>query len=158
MRAKTCSKCGEVKPLDSFIKNKTCRDGRAGVCKVCQNTYSRSWSAKPINKEQKAITSKEYNKTHRDELAANARWYYKNHREKCILRQVSKPYEKRLATWTVKDAIKVGRLTRPIRCLCGSSRNIEAHHVDYSKPLDVEWLCSVCHKARHLTADEGAGA
>lgn len=32
---KPCTKCGEVKPLSEFYRNKTKRDGRHCACKVC---------------------------------------------------------------------------------------------------------------------------
>ena len=33
---------------------------------------------------------------------------------------------------------------------CGQTHElIEAHHHDYSKPLDVEWLCPHCHARAH---------
>ncbi|MCM2304071.1 MAG: hypothetical protein NDJ72_05170 [Elusimicrobia bacterium] len=31
---------------------------------------------------------------------------------------------------------------------CGATE-VEAHHGDYSRPLDVTWLCADCHKRRH---------
>ena len=31
---------------------------------------------------------------------------------------------------------------------CGDDKS-QAHHEDYSKPLDVMWLCSQCHADRH---------
>lgn len=34
-------------------------------------------------------------------------------------------------------------------CFCGSSR-VEAHHEDYSKPLEIEWLC----KRHHVEKDK----
>ncbi len=47
----------------------------------------------------------------------------------------------------VKKAIKAGTLTRPSSCSkCGNTDiRIEAHHKDYTKPLDVMWLCRSCH-------------
>jgi hypothetical protein len=35
---KTCSKCGETKPLIEFPKRKDSKDGYRGVCKSCKNT------------------------------------------------------------------------------------------------------------------------
>lgn len=48
-------------------------------------------------------------------------------------------------------AIKEGLLVRPNNCSrCGIHSDIagtiQAHHSDYSKPLDIEWYCSVCHE------------
>ena len=33
-------------------------------------------------------------------------------------------------------------------CKCGNI-NVEAHHEDYSKPLEVIWLCRECHLEHH---------
>ena len=55
----------------------------------------------------------------------------------------------------VKRAIERGDLIRPTLChKCGDNAGvasdgrskIHAHHHDYSKPLDVEWLCAKCHR------------
>lgn len=50
----------------------------------------------------------------------------------------------------VMYAVKLGLLTKPENCVkCGLKIRIEGHHEDYSKPLEVQWLCKVCHVARH---------
>ena len=63
--------------------------------------------------------------------------------------------EKRKAHRAVERALKTSKLVRPDVCEeCGrydgwngqSLPRIEAHHLDYSKPLEVEWLCKECHE------------
>lgn len=50
---------------------------------------------------------------------------------------------------------------RPEPCADCGSPHVEMHHPDYSKPLQVEWLCRPCHLAVHsnvprLTISEAA--
>jgi hypothetical protein len=50
----------------------------------------------------------------------------------------------------VKYAISNGRLQRTAACQkCTTEGKVSAHHEDYSKPLDVVWLCRKCHDAKH---------
>lgn len=51
----------------------------------------------------------------------------------------------------LKDAVKSGKIIRPSTCSdCGDpGRRIDAHHPDYARPYDVEWLCTRCHGVRH---------
>ena len=57
---------------------------------------------------------------------------------------------KRMMRYLVYYAIRTGVLT-PTPCkYCGASK-VEAHHPDYSKPLEVEWVCRPCHHKIHLT-------
>lgn len=44
-------------------------------------------------------------------------------------------------------AVRIGLLERRATCeQCGATGRIQAHHYDYSRPLEVEWLCQRCHK------------
>lgn len=67
----------------------------------------------------------------------------------------SKPAQQR-AHQKVKYAVEKGRLIVPEVCSeCDQHagyakdgrRLLQAHHDDYSKPLDVRWLCIPCHRA-----------
>lgn len=58
---------------------------------------------------------------------------------------------KSLARREVAKALKEGRLKRPPCCdLCTLEHSkLEAHHVDYGRPLCVYWLCCTCHGVAH---------
>ena len=43
---KFCSQCSDFKSSLDFGKNKTNKDGRARLCKICTNTNKRAWSQK----------------------------------------------------------------------------------------------------------------
>ena len=45
--------------------------------------------------------------------------------------------------------LKRGKLTRQPCAECGSEKS-QMHHPDYSKPLDVVWLCRRHHSALHI--------
>jgi len=52
----------------------------------------------------------------------------------------------------VTNAIKKGELVRPDICSMADGHcngPICAHHEDYSKPLDVVWLCNKHHRGVH---------
>lgn len=47
----------------------------------------------------------------------------------------------------VRQALRKGDLKRG-KCKCGSLK-VLAHHSDYSQPLEVEWMCALCHRRHH---------
>lgn len=46
--------------------------------------------------------------------------------------------------------VRRGKLKREACRKCGGVAQM--HHEDYSKPLEVDWLCRPCHMALHLAA------
>lgn len=49
-------------------------------------------------------------------------------------------------------AIRNGTLKRQ-NCFCGNPK-AEAHHPDYTKPLEVVWLCKKHHEEKHNTKEK----
>jgi hypothetical protein len=59
-------------------------------------------------------------------------------------------YEKRRAHIAVGNALRDGRLVKgPCEIGEGCQGRVEAHHDDYSKPLEVRWFCSRHHHNQH---------
>lgn len=82
-----------------------------------------------------------------------ARNHYQRNRDVILdrdrIRRATEP-EKARARDALNGAIRRGRIKKPSRCEeCGAHRKLHGHHHDYSKPLDVEWLCPPCHARRH---------
>lgn len=57
--------------------------------------------------------------------------------------------EKVSARKKVHQALRSGKLERKPCTICGSTENIEAHHIDYSKPMNVKWICRKHHRELH---------
>jgi Zn finger protein HypA/HybF involved in hydrogenase expression len=71
-------------------------------------------------------------------------------RRASILRSRVEEPEKHIARNAVNNAIRRGKLERGSSCyFCGDTKKLQAHHHDYSKPLDVFWLCPKCHGKLH---------
>src|SRR5690606_1514330 len=50
----------------------------------------------------------------------------------------------------VLRALQSGKLIKPVQCeSCSEEKELEAHHSNYNKPLDVQWLCKQCHENTH---------
>jgi len=54
---------------------------------------------------------------------------------------------KELARGRVSSAIRDGRIQRQSCGVCGAKA--QAHHEDYSKPLEVAWFCTKHHGEQH---------
>lgn len=65
--------------------------------------------------------------------------------------QIDNPVKNR-AHRIVGCCLKTGLIKKANNCEdCGANVFLTAHHSDYKKPYDVEWLCKPCHKKRHRT-------
>lgn len=85
MNTKVCSKCGEVKDIELFHKNKSYKDGISNVCEECHIKIRKEKDKKRIdryrNKNREKIREKdrEYIKNNKDIIRErNVKYYYKN--------------------------------------------------------------------------------
>jgi hypothetical protein len=68
------------------------------------------------------------------------------HQRQAEVRKGKHPARMQLTHAVGRQAI----LVRPDACeRCGAEGAVEGHHADYSKPLEVEWLCRSCHRLHH---------
>lgn len=142
MKTKKCCKCGSIKPISEFHKNRSRKDGHCYQCKVCVKKRQQRYYDKNRNhiKERQRV----YDKENREAL--RERW--NNETEK---RKERFPL-KISARNKVQSAVLLGKITKPEACeICGETPDypLHGHHEDYSKPLEVIWLCSPCHRDLH---------
>jgi hypothetical protein len=71
-----------------------------------------------------------------------------------VYRWIKKNPEKARAHMMVLRAIKRGLMSRKPCVICGEDIT-HAHHIDYSKPYDVTWLCHAHHMNEHQLESEG---
>ena len=59
------------------------------------------------------------------------------------------PNRKNCSNIVIK-AIASGLIIKPAMCtICGAEERVVGHHHDYSRPLDVVWMCHPCHAQVH---------
>lgn len=142
MQTKTCSKCGESKPLSGFHRDKSKRDGYTYQCKDCRRANLHRWRRSPEGNAK-------YNANQRRKYAATRDAQKK--RRYAIIR--AKPWL-RAAHNAVNNAIRKGELQRAKDVQCDQAGADchgmhQWHHDDYTKPLDVRCLCASHHKRWH---------
>jgi len=133
---KNCIKCYVLKPLGDYYKHPGMTDGHLGTCKECH----------------KSLMVRNYTENRSEKSAYDKARFQKPERKAKVLeyqqaRRLREP-QKYKAREMVGNAVRDGRLFRQPCQVCGETDS-EAHHEDYSKPLDVMWLCFVHHREHH---------
>lgn len=152
---KKCFKCGLQKPLSEFYAHKGMSDGHLNKCKDCTKSDTKN------NRDKNQEYYKEYDAwrfKNDPRVRARHKKYLSTPEGISAMRRaqyewiMSNP-EKRAAHVILGNAVRGGRISKPKNCSsCGSfypKRNIHGHHHDYTKPLDVTWLCIYCHANMH---------
>jgi hypothetical protein len=133
---KICSKCNETKHLTQFsIKTKDL-SGYCPACKTC------------LNKQAKL-----YRANNKEAIIQRAKIYYQTDKGKATMLRASRAQlitspEKCKARSDMNNALNSGVLIKAPCVVCGSFKS-EGHHEDYTKPLDVIWLCRLHHIKLH---------
>ena len=148
---KVCRDCSQEKPITEFYKHAKMADGHLNKCIECVKArvskhreanfeklreYDRKRSMLPHRVEAR----KEYQQTEEGKIA-----------RKRGIEAYHKKYPLKYAAHVVThNYIRDGKLKRAESCsVCNSAESIEGHHDDYTKPLEVRWLCVKCHKQWH---------
>lgn len=142
---KTCFRCHKSKPLSDFYAHSMMKDGHLNKCKSC---------AKNDSEERRAVKMKDplwelaERERHRKKQQA-----YREQGRACELTgkaktEVNQRYIRKFPS-KQKARILAQRLPKNPCEICGNPKS-QKHHEDYSKPLDVRWLCAKHHAARHV--------
>lgn len=139
---KTCKTCKIEKDDCQYYSNdKSCKDCR--TAKVRANREKniekyREFDRQRANNPERVAARAAYAKTDAGKAAirrAHVKWENKH------------PKRKHAVT-TVSNAVRDGRLLKQPCIVCGETE-VEGHHPDYDRPLDVVWLCVAHHKQLH---------
>jgi hypothetical protein len=136
MKEKECFKCGETKPLSQFYAHSRMADGHLNKCKEC----TKKDVAKNYRDNIEYYREYEKERSQRPERKAKQLEYQRERRENNPLKYKARN--------KVSNALRDGRIKRKPCEICGCE-DAEAHHDDYSKPLQVRWLCFEHHRKEH---------
>lgn len=148
---KTCIACGETKPFEMYGKNSTYKEGFDHKCKSCRYELVKKYRATARGRASARATVRNYHQSPRGRLAKKRYELTEKGREKrrthAIAHRIANP-EKKLARDRALAAVRAGKITKQNCVICDCDQSF-GHHEDYSKPLDLTWLCRKHHTARH---------
>ena len=139
MEFKQCSKCKQIKKISEFYTSKIPNSRYHYHCKVCCKNdwykYSENNKDKIREQDKNYKPSEEVIKRRR----ASSRAWKKKHPTK--VKAQKKLYR----------ALESNEILKPQECCqCYKfTTELDAHHCDYRKPLEVAWLCKICHSGLH---------
>lgn len=134
---KVCFKCNIEKPLAEFYVHKMMADRHLNKCKDCTKKDVHEHRKNNIEK----IRQYDRDRTRLQHRIRMREEYYKKY-------SVSEP-DKVRAVNLANNAIRDKKIAKKPCEVCGATERIEKHHTDYSKPLEVVFLCSKHHKKAH---------
>lgn len=141
---KKCSGCHIVKPITEYYKSggkcKKCVCSRMALERVLFRERVRLRERKRNQKPSRKEKNRQYSQKLRSQDPERAKRYHKTSEARF-------PERKRAAV-AVNNAVRDGRLVKQPCQVCGGLK-VEGHHEDYSKPLEVVWLCRRHHMERH---------
>lgn len=153
---KVCFKCGEEKPLSMYYKHSKMMDGHLNKCIECAKKDVRKHREENLEKIQqydRHRNSLEHRVKAREEYRKTEA-YIESHK-KALIKQYEKFPEKRSARSALYNALRDKKINPwPICSIPSCNKKPEAHHVAYSMPLDVVWLCKEHHVETHKIAKE----
>lgn len=133
---KACRRCQKLLPLSDYYPHSRMADGHLNVCRSC--VKARVMQHRELNLDR----IREY-----DRNRPNAR--HRNDAKRAYTITYRSLHQERYhAHVAVTNAVRDGKLVKQPCIICNAA-NAEAHHHDYSKPLDVTWLCPVHHRRLH---------
>ena len=138
---KQCFKCKQEKPLSDFYRHPQMKDGRVNKCKECNKVDVRE------NRKDRIEYYRAYDRERGNRQDAE---YRKRYRERNPIKYG--------AHCMVANAVQEGRLAKSDICEsdgCEGSERLHGHHDDYSRPMDVRWLCAACHHEWHKENGQG---
>lgn len=155
IKRRVCKKCCSKQYYEWALKNKD---------KILKNSKRyREENRKLLRKRCLDLYHKQpwKNKEYRENNPEKQKIYRKRYREKNTvkLRRNEQNKEKKIHTTlegkarkAVYLAIKRGEFFRHNKCqMCNLECKTEAHHKDYNYPLEVIWVCKLCHSGIHTT-------
>ena len=135
---KSCKKCRCEKPLDLFYRHSLTRDGHMSECIACVKARTAAWHS--LHAEEAKVRHRARAKLPNviaQQRVRSIKWHSDNPLRSAA-QQILRKARRR------GDVIPWPVCAMP-ECECKP----EAHHPDYSRPLDVVWLCSSHHKLAH---------